>query len=95
MQRRGAAFSILAAASLVAGCGIDTSLDWQVTASGSEQVAPLTGTRPLPKGHPALPDGHPPIPQAHPVCPGAGAVPQWGRGGTPAPERAAAEIISI
>jgi hypothetical protein len=95
MQRRGAAFAILAAASLIAGCGGDTGLDRQGIASGTERFAPLTGATPLPKGHPALPDGHPPIPQAHPVCPGGGAVPQWGLDRNPARENAAAGIISI
>jgi len=95
MQRRYAAFSILAAASLAAGCGVDTGLDRQDVASGLERFAPLTEARPLPKGHPALPDGHPPIPQAHPACPGGGAVPQWGLDRDPAREMAAAGIISI
>ena len=95
MKRRGAAFAILAAASLTAGCGVDTGLDRQDIASGMERFAPLTEARPLPEGHPALPDGHPPIPDAHPVCPGGGAVPQWGLDRNPAREMAAPEIISI
>jgi hypothetical protein len=95
MQRRGAAFAILAAASLTAGCAGDTRLDRQDIASGTDRFAPLTGARPLPQGHPVLPDGHPPIPEAHPVCPGGGAVPQWGLEPNPAREMAAAEIISI
>ena len=95
MQRRAAAFSILAAASLIAGCGIDTDPDWLDTASSIERLAPLTGVRPLPEGHPVLPEGHPPIPQAHPVCPGGGAMPQWGRDQIPVRERAAPAIISI
>jgi hypothetical protein len=95
MQRRGAAFSILAAASLMAGCGGDTRLEPQDIVSGTERFAPLTGSRPLPKGHPALPDGHPPIPEAHPVCPGGGAVPRWGVDRNSGREGAAPEIISI
>jgi hypothetical protein len=95
MQRRGAAFAILAAALSTAGCGGDTGLGRQDIAYGTERFAPLTGARPLPQGHPALPDGHPPIPQAHPVCPGGGAVPHWGLDRKPAREGATAEVISI
>lgn len=95
MRQRGAVLAILAAASLTAGCGVDTGLDRTGIASGPERFAPLTEAMPLPKGHPELPDGHPPIHQAHPACPRSGTVPHWGLDRNPSRATAAPEIISI
>ena len=96
MRHRGAAFAIVAAAILTAGCGVDNGdLDRTGIAPGTEQFAPLAESGSLPKGHPALPDGHPPIPGAYPACPRSGAVPQWGLDRNPTRDRAAPGMLSI
>lgn len=95
MQQRGAVFAILAAASLTAGCGVDTGLDRPGIASGSERFSPLTESMPLPNGHPPLPEGHPPIHEAQPACPRSGTVPHWGLDRNRSRATAAPEIISI
>jgi len=63
------AFTGLALAILLAGCGRDGSTTFDASRSLEQGSAPLLVDQSLPDWHPALPEGHPPVYQGGPALP--------------------------
>jgi hypothetical protein len=63
------AFTGLALAILLAGCGRDGSTTFDASRSLEQGSASLLVDQTLPEWHPALPEGHPPVYQGGPAWP--------------------------